>query len=83
MFNFVNIFVTNNLEQVGWQHQSNKYVLFTPNLLNDFTTLPEEKNYLNNYPVDTDVFKTPSGRSKKFMTSYEQTRRRHNLWQKT
>ena len=35
------------------------------------------------YPADTDVFKTSSRRLKKVTTSYGQTRRRHNVWQKT
>ena len=34
-------------------------------------------------PADTDVFKTSSGRLKKVTTSYDQTRRRHNVWKKT
>ena len=35
------------------------------------------------YPTDTDVFKTSSGRLKKVTTSYDQTRRRHDVWKKT
>ena len=35
------------------------------------------------YAVDTDVFKTSSGRLEKVTTSYDQTRRRHNVLQKT
>ena len=34
-------------------------------------------------PTDTDVFKTSSGRLEKVTTSYDQTRRRHNVLQKT
>ena len=34
-------------------------------------------------PADTDVFKTSSGRLKKVTTSYDQTRRLHDVWQKT
>ena len=33
--------------------------------------------------MDTDVFKTPSGRLKKVTTSYDQTRRRHDVLEKT
>ena len=33
--------------------------------------------------MDTDVFKTSSGRLKKVTTSYDQTRRRHDVLQKT
>ena len=35
------------------------------------------------YAADTDVFKTSSGRLEKVTTSYDQTRRRHNVLQKT
>ena len=35
------------------------------------------------YPADTDVFKTSSGRLKKVTTSYDQTRRPQDVWQKT
>ena len=35
------------------------------------------------FPADTDVFKTSSGRLKKVTTSYDQTRRRHDILQKT
>ena len=35
------------------------------------------------YPADTDVFKTSSGHLKKVTTSYDQTRRRHDIRQKT
>ena len=35
------------------------------------------------FPVDTDVFKTSSGRLKKVKTSYDQTRLPHDVWQKT
>ena len=35
------------------------------------------------FPVDTDVFKTSSGRLKKVATSYDQTRRRRDVWKKT
>ena len=38
---------------------------------------------ISEYPVDTDVFKTFSGRLKKLTTSYDQTRRRHDVWKKT
>ena len=38
---------------------------------------------IGKYPADTDIFMTSSGRLKKFMTSYDQTRRRYNLLQKT
>ena len=34
------------------------------------------------YPVDTDVFKTSSGRLKKVTTSCDQTRRRQGVLQK-
>ena len=34
-------------------------------------------------PADTDVFKTSSGRLKKVTTSYDQTRRRQDVWKKT
>ena len=34
-------------------------------------------------PADTDVFRAPSGRLKKITTSYDQTRRLHEVWQKT
>ena len=34
-------------------------------------------------PADTDVFKTSSGRLKKVTTSYDETRRRHDVWKKT
>ena len=34
-------------------------------------------------PADTDVFKTFSGRLKKVTTSYDQTRRRYDIWKKT
>ena len=34
-------------------------------------------------PSDTDVFKAFSGRLKKVTTSYDQTRRRHDVWKKT
>ena len=33
--------------------------------------------------MDTDVFKTSSGRLEKVTTSYNQTRRRYNVWKKT
>ena len=39
----------------------------------------EEKTTI---PVDTDVFKTSSGRLKKVTTSYDQTRRRQDVWKK-
>ena len=35
------------------------------------------------FPADTDVFKTSSGRLKKVTTCYDQTRRRHDILQKT
>ena len=35
------------------------------------------------FPADTDVFKTSSGRLKKVTTPYDQTRRRHDILQKT
>ena len=35
------------------------------------------------FPADTDVFKTSSGRLKKVTTSYDQTRRRHDVWKMT
>ena len=35
------------------------------------------------FPEDTDVFKTSSGRRKKFTTSYNKTRRCHDVWKKT
>ena len=35
------------------------------------------------FPADTDVFKTSSGHLKKVTTSYDQTRRRHDVWKKT
>ena len=35
------------------------------------------------YPVDTNVFKTSSGRLTKVTTSYDQIRRRRDVWQKT
>ena len=35
------------------------------------------------FPADTDVFKTSSGRLKKVTTSYNQTRRRQDVWKKT
>ena len=38
---------------------------------------------IGKYPADTDIFMTSPGRLKKFMTSYDQTRRRYNLLQKT
>ena len=34
-------------------------------------------------PADTDVFKTSLGRLKKVTTSYDQTRRLHDIWKKT
>ena len=34
-------------------------------------------------PADTDVFKTSSGRLKKVTTSYDQTRRRYDVWKMT
>ena len=34
-------------------------------------------------PGDTDVFKTSSGRLKKVTTSYDQTRRHHDVWKMT
>ena len=34
-------------------------------------------------PADTDVFKTSLGRLKKVTTSYDQTRRRWDVWKKT
>ena len=34
-------------------------------------------------PADIDVFKTSSGRLKKVTTSYNQTRRRQDVWKKT
>ena len=34
-------------------------------------------------PADTDVFKTSSGRLRKVTTSYDQTRRRQEVWKKT
>ena len=37
----------------------------------------------NSNPADTDVFKTSPERLKKVTTSYNQTRHRHNVWQKT
>ena len=37
----------------------------------------------DNIPADTDIFKTSSGRLKKVMTSYDQTRHRHNVSKKT
>ena len=41
-----------------------------------------KRNFIQ-YPADTDVFKTSSGRLKKVTTSYDQTRRRQDLWKKT
>ena len=38
--------------------------------------------FLRSYPADIDVFKTSSGRLKKVTTSYDQTRRCHDVWQK-
>ena len=35
------------------------------------------------YPADTDVIKTSSGRLKKVTTSYDQTRRLQDVWQMT
>ena len=35
------------------------------------------------YPAETDVFKTSSGCLKKVTTSYDQTRRRRDVWKKT
>ena len=35
------------------------------------------------FPAGTDVFKTSSRRLKKVTTSYDQTRRRHDVWKKT
>ena len=35
------------------------------------------------HPADTDIFKTSSGRLKKVTTSYDQTRRPQDVWQKT
>ena len=49
-------------------------------------SLPMQKlflKYVQGYPADTDVFKTSSGRLKKVTTSYNQTRRRHDVWKKT
>ena len=37
----------------------------------------------SNFLADTDVFKISSECLKKVTTSYNQTRRRHNVWQKT
>ena len=34
-------------------------------------------------PADTDVFKTSSGHLEKVITSYDQTRRRQDVWKKT
>ena len=37
----------------------------------------------NKSPADTDVYRTSSGRLKKVATSYDQTRRLYNVWQKS
>ena len=34
------------------------------------------------FPADTDAFKTSLGRLKKVTTSYDQTRRRYDVWKK-
>ena len=39
--------------------------------------------FLNYSPADKDVFKTSSGRLKKVTTSYDQTRRGHDIWKMT
>ena len=39
--------------------------------------------HLNAYPANSGVFKTSSGRLEKVRASYDQTRRRHDVLQKT
>ena len=41
------------------------------------------RQYVRYYPTDTEVFMTSSRRLKKVTTSYDQTRRVHNVWKKT
>ena len=41
-----------------------------------------KKTKCNNTPADTDVFKASSGRLKKVTRSYDQTRRRHDVWKR-
>ena len=43
----------------------------------------EKTQMMQMIPADTDVFKTSSDRLKKVMTSYDQTRRLHDVWKKT
>ena len=43
----------------------------------------EKTQMMQMIPTDTDVFKTSSDRLKKVMTSYDQTRRLHDVWKKT
>ena len=55
---------------------------------NLFTSLPlldelTKFGVFKHIQVGIDVFKTSSGRLKKVTTSYDQTRRLHNVWQKT
>ena len=53
------------------------------NTLEQNHTVVTKDLLFGNIPVDTDVFKTSSGRLKKVMTSYDQTRRRHDVWKNT
>ena len=41
------------------------------------------ETHIGDIPADTGVFRMSSGRLKKVMMSYNQTRRLHNVWQKT
>ena len=46
-------------------------------------TYGARKYDVREYPADTDVIKTSSGRLKKVTTSYDQTRRLQDVWQMT
>ena len=49
----------------------------------DWSTESEGSVWVDSYPADTDVFKAFSRCLKKVTTSYNQTRRCHDVWKKT
>ena len=49
-------------------------------LMSDIKSPPFESE--STLPADTDVFKTSSGRLKKVTKSYDQTKRRQDVWKK-
>ena len=61
-------------------------IISSVRISNDSTklnTLQNNNKRITHIPTDIDVLKTSSGRLKKVMTSYDQTRRRQDVWKKT